>query len=195
MAAPAAEKHAIATFAGLAESAKAELVVYARDRAPVLAYDVRVTGSDKHGNATRKHVILGADDLAVLDGWDEIQPVDAIGTGTSLYVGTVSFHTDQAGGSYTMTDATRGNHQVHDLANKNGQTSSGKGTLMSDPDNHWGDGVQSKTSQSDGVDAMYGQNQTWDFYKTTFGRNGIADDGRGAYSRVHSKANFLTYNA
>ena len=195
IAASAAEKHAIAKFAGSADSAKAELVVYARDRAPMLAYDVRIVGSDKHGNATREHVILGADDLAVLDGWSEIQPVDTIGTGVSLYVGTVSFHTDHVGSTYNMTDSTRGGHSVYDLANKNGQTSSGKGTLMTDADNHWGDGVQSKTSQSDGVDAMYGQNQTWDFYKTTFGRNGIADDGRGAYSRVHSKATTFTYNA
>ncbi len=195
VAAAAAEKHVAAHFDGSADSAKAELVVYARDRAPVLAYDVRVLGTDKHGFPTREHVIVSADDLAVLDGWNEIQPVDAIGTGISHYSGTVSIHTDHVGSTYNLKDATRGGHIVYDLANKNGQTTSKPGTEMTDADNKWGDGVQSKTSQSDGVDAMYGQNETWDFYKTTFNRNGIANDGRGAYSRVHSKATSLTYNA
>ncbi|HEY9029591.1 MAG TPA: M4 family metallopeptidase [Burkholderiaceae bacterium] len=193
--AAAAEKRAAAAFKGNVDSAKAELVIYAHEHAPVLAYDVRIVGADKHGNPTREHVILAADDLAVLDGWSELQPVDAVGTGVTHYAGTVSIHTDHSNGTYSLVDNTRGGHTVYDLANKNGQTTSSKGTLMTDADNQWGDGVQSKTSQSDGVDAMYGQNMTWDFYKATFGRNGIADDGRGAYSRVHSKATTFTYNA
>ena len=36
-----------------------------------------------------------------------------------------------------------------------------------------------------GVDAHYGIATTWDFYKTTFGRNGIANDGKGARAFVH----------
>ncbi|MGW3739953.1 M4 family metallopeptidase [Streptomyces sp. NPDC005146] len=35
------------------------------------------------------------------------------------------------------------------------------------------------------VDAAYGQQQTWDFYHDRFGRNSIADNGVGAFSRVH----------
>jgi hypothetical protein len=35
------------------------------------------------------------------------------------------------------------------------------------------------------VDAAYGAAETWDFYKSTFGRTGIANNGVAAYSRVH----------
>ncbi|MGV9907473.1 M4 family metallopeptidase, partial [Streptomyces sp. NPDC003388] len=31
----------------------------------------------------------------------------------------------------------------------------------------------------------YGAQETWDFYKDTFGRSGIKNDGKAAYSRVH----------
>ena len=35
------------------------------------------------------------------------------------------------------------------------------------------------------ADAHYGAQITWDFYKSAFGRNGIRNDGKAAYSRVH----------
>jgi Zn-dependent metalloprotease len=35
------------------------------------------------------------------------------------------------------------------------------------------------------VDAQYGTDMTWDFYKDVFGRNGIGNDGKGSYNRVH----------
>ncbi|MFB7222629.1 M4 family metallopeptidase, partial [Streptomyces sp. NPDC056227] len=35
------------------------------------------------------------------------------------------------------------------------------------------------------VDAAYGAQLTWDYYKDVHGRNGIKNDGVGAYSRVH----------
>jgi len=191
-----AKTAALALFGGKADSVKTELVVYAREHAPVLAWDVLVTGETLAGLPSEAHLIIDARSKALLDRYDDVQTVDAIGTGTSLYSGTVTFHTDlQSNGTYALKDATRGNHTVYDLKNKNGQFTQSTGTLMTDADNVWGDGVRSKTSTSDGVDAMYGQNMTWDFYKNVFGRNGIANDGRGGYSRVHSKGGALFYNA
>ena len=40
------------------------------------------------------------------------------------------------------------------------------------------------------VDAAYGAANTWDFYKNTFGRNGIRNNGVAAYSRVHYGVNY-----
>jgi len=60
----------------------------------------------------------------------------------------------------------------------------GSGTLFTDADNLWGDGTLSDR-QTTAVDAQYGTAQTWDYYKNVHGRNGIANDGRGAYNRVH----------
>jgi zinc metalloprotease ZmpA len=36
-----------------------------------------------------------------------------------------------------------------------------------------------------------GQNKTWDFYKNVLGHNGIANDGRGAFSRIHYGSNYV----
>ncbi len=53
-----------------------------------------------------------------------------------------------------------------------------QGTLFTDTDDVWGDG-NGTTAETAGVDAAYGAQETWDFYKNTFGRNGIANDGSG----------------
>ena len=195
LAAANVEHHAKAIFAGRVDEQSSQLVVYARDRAPVLAYDVRVAGVKPDGKYSLAHVILHAHTGELLDQWDEIQPVVAQGDGVSLYSGTVPLTTDFANGTYRLLDKTRGKHAVYDLGNKNGQFTNAKGTLYTDADNHWGDGVKSRTATSDAVDAAYGQSKTWDMYKTLYGRNGIADDGRGGYSRVHSQTGLLWYNA
>src|SRR4026209_2767914 len=58
------------------------------------------------------------------------------------------------------------------------------GTLFTSPDNSFGNGSTS-SRESAAVDAQYGTNETWDFYKFTFGRNGIFGTGAGSYNRVH----------
>ncbi|MFD0527479.1 hypothetical protein ACFQ1I_09980 [Kitasatospora arboriphila] len=40
------------------------------------------------------------------------------------------------------------------------------------------------------VDAHYGIQATWDFYKNVLGRNGIKNDGVGARSFVHYGTNY-----
>lgn len=193
-----AGRSAAASFKGQLQGAHpAERVVYARGGQFALAWDVKVLGM-KSGRPSHEHLIIDARSGALLDRWDDIQSADAVGTGISYYSGTVKLHTDkQADGTYVMRDTTRGNHEVYDLEGKNGSTNVLlKGTLVTDADNNWGDGIPSKTGTSDAVDAAYGQSVTWDFYKK-LGRNGIADDGRGAYSRVHSSTGpfGLFYNA
>jgi Zn-dependent metalloprotease len=193
---PAATARAVSVFAGAHDATKTELVVYARGGVQKLAYDVRVSGTRADGMPSREHVILDAHRLAVLDRFDDIQTSDTVTSGLSLYSGVVPLHSDlRNDGLYALKDATRGDHAVYDLKNRNGQFTNDPGTLYVDADNQWGDGEHSKTAQSDAVDAAYGQNMTWDFYKTVFGRNGIADDGRGGFSRVHSKTGLFWYNA
>ncbi|NUO41971.1 MAG: M4 family metallopeptidase, partial [Streptomyces sp.] len=71
-------------------------------------------------------------------------------------------------------------HKTYDL----GGGTSGTGTLFHDADDAWGDGTPANR-QTAAVDAAYGAAVTWDFYKSAFNRNGIAGDGKAAYSRVH----------
>ncbi|NUS28132.1 MAG: peptidase M4 family protein, partial [Streptomyces sp.] len=109
---------------------------------------------------------------------------NATGTGKSLYSGTVSLTTTLSGSTYQLTDGSRGGHKTY---NKAHGTSSSAGTLFTDADNTWGTGAASSstTDQTAAVDAAYGAAETWDFYKSTFGRSGIKNNGVAAYSRVH----------
>jgi Zn-dependent metalloprotease len=58
------------------------------------------------------------------------------------------------------------------------------GSVFTDSNNIWGNGGLSDL-QTVGVDAQYGTSVTWDYYLKVHGRNGIADNGKGAYNRVH----------
>jgi Zn-dependent metalloprotease len=168
-------------FAGQrTDLSSATLVVYARDEYPVLAWDARVTGISSEGTESLHHFIVDATSAQILDQWDDVQTTAASGSGNSLYAGVVPLTTDFNGANYVMTDPTRGGHYTCTLAN----TTSGACTNFTDADNIWGTLASTADPQTVGVDATYGQNLTWDFYKVSFNRNGIANDGAGAYSRV-----------
>jgi Zn-dependent metalloprotease len=178
LSASGASRRAAGRFAGFPASSRAQSVVYARDRAPVLAYDVLVTGELADGTPSELHVIVDASSGNVLDSWDGIQ-TDA-GTGRGFFDGSVALETTKTSGSYSLRDASRGNQYTVNMKNQQG----GSGTLFTDVDNIWGDFTLANT-QSVAVDAQYGSAMTWDYFLNVHGRKGIAKDGRGAYSRVH----------
>ena len=155
-------------------AAGSALVVYAADSGPRLAYDVVSEGVKADQTPSRLHTIVDAASGATLDRYDDI----ADGTGTSQYSGAVTLGTTLSGGSHQLKDAV-GNYTT-DL---NGATT-GNGTQFTDADDVWGNG--SVTSrQTAAVDAHYGAEKTFDYYKNVQGRNGIWDTGVGARSRVH----------
>ncbi|TGA95592.1 M4 family metallopeptidase [Streptomyces sp. MZ04] len=154
-------------------------VIWAGDKgsSPVLAYETVVTGVQHDGTPSELHVVTDAATGKKLFSHEAIEN----GTGTSQYSGSVTVgSTPAASGGYDLTDGGRGGHKTYDL---NGGTS-GTGTLFHDADDQWGDGTP-QNRQTAAVDAAYGAAQTWDFYKSEFNRNGIAGDGKAAYSRVH----------
>lgn len=163
------------------------LSVYSRDGVTALAHDVLVVGTAPSGLPSEMHVILDANTLAVLDKFDDIQTTAAAGTGNSLTSGVVSLTTDRtATTTYVLRDPTRGSHYVTD---RNNTTSTAAGTTFTDSDNLWGNSSTS-SRQTAAVDAMYGQNTTWDFY-LSLGRSGIDGAGRAGYSRVHYSTNYV----
>ncbi|MGX4732439.1 M4 family metallopeptidase [Kitasatospora griseola] len=164
----------------------AELVVWAADGAPRLAYRTTVEGMRADGTPSRQKLVTDANTGEVLSTHEEIETANATGTGNGVFVGNVSLTTTLTGSTYTLKDATRGNQYTTTLANK----TSGSGTLYSKTTNSWGSGLASN-KESAAVDAQYGAAVTWDFYKNTFGRNGIRNDGVGAYSRVHYGSNYV----
>ncbi|WP_372343814.1 M4 family metallopeptidase [Streptomyces sp. KL116D] len=177
----AAKKSAVAAAPSVRDAAagSARKVVWAADpaTAPVLAYETVVTGTQQDGTPSELHVVSDAASGKKLYSY---QAIDT-GTGVSEYSGTVTVgSTAAASGGYDLTDGGRGGHKTYDL---NGGTS-GTGTLFHDADDTWGDGTVANR-QTAAVDAAYGAAETWDFYKEAFNRNGIAGDGKAAYSRVH----------
>ncbi|WP_420803466.1 M4 family metallopeptidase, partial [Streptomyces naphthomycinicus] len=180
-----AEKQAVsaARTLGSAKAAAdgARKVIWAGSGKPVLAYETVVGGLQDDGTPNQLHVITDAATGKKLFEYQGIE--NATGTGKSLYSGTVSLNTNLSGSTYQLYDTTRGGHKTYNLAHK----TSGTGTLFTDADNVWGTGAasSSSTDQTAAVDAAYGAQETWDFYKSTFGRSGIKNNGVGAYSRVH----------
>jgi zinc metalloprotease ZmpA len=179
LASQGAIRQAVAQFAGQATNSRAELLVYAR-QTPTLAYEVIVEGFKDDDSPSELHVIVDATNAAVLDTWDGIETSASAGTGHGFFNGTVSLITDSIAGGFALRDPTRGNQYTVDMKNKQG----GNGALFTDTDNTWGDGTLTNR-QTVGADAQYGTAVTWDYYLNVHGRNGIANDGRGAFNRVH----------
>ncbi|MFE2425819.1 M4 family metallopeptidase [Streptomyces sp. NPDC059373] len=182
-----AQKDALrAALAEGAENVKAKstprLVVWAAAGTPALAWESVATGKQDDGTPSELHVVTDARTGKQLSAYEAVET----GTGTGQYGGTVTIGSTLSGSTYELTDTARGGHKTYDL----NQGSSGTGTLYTDADDVWGNGLQSDR-QTAGVDAAYGAQETWDFYQDTFGRNGIRNDGVGAYSRVHYGANYV----
>ncbi|MFJ8903021.1 M4 family metallopeptidase [Streptomyces sp. NPDC102370] len=160
-------------------------VVWAAQGTPVLAYETVVGGLQADGTPNELHVITDATTGEKLHEWQGVHT----GTGKGLYSGTVTLGTYKSGSTYQLYDTSRGGHKTYNLA----RGTSGTGTLFTDADDTWGTGTASSSSsdQTAAVDAAYGAQITWDFYKSTFGRNGIKNDGKAAYSRVHYGSNYV----
>ncbi|TQM61645.1 M4 family metallopeptidase [Humibacillus xanthopallidus] len=161
------------------------LAVYAYGPAR-LVWKTQVDGVGAHQEPAGKVVFVDARTGAVVDQW--ATEINDAGTGNSLYLGTVTIQTTPSGGQWQMIDPARGNARTED--GNNGSTSSTTGTLFTDADNTWGTGSNTNR-QSAAVDADFGVGATWDFYKNTFGRNGIKNDGKGARSLVHVGSNWV----
>ncbi|WPP32113.1 M4 family metallopeptidase [Streptomyces sp. CL7] len=160
-------------------------VIWAAEGTPVLAYETVVGGLQEDGTPNELHVITDATTGEKLHEWQAVHT----GSGRSLYSGTVTLGTYKSGSTYQLYDTSRGGHKTYNLA----RGTSGTGTLFTDADDTWGTGTASSSSsdQTAAVDAAYGAQVTWDFYKNTFGRNGIKNDGKAAYSRVHYGSNYV----
>ena len=183
----AAQGYALSLFGSVPTGRlKSELVVYARGAQPVLAWDVQVHGDRADQTPSEAHLIIDAGTLQLLDRWDDIHTAASAGTGKTLLSSNVALTTDSQTGGFALRDPTRGSHYVSNMKNR----SNGSGTLFTDTDNTWGNNATSD-SATVAADAQYGQNKTFDYYKTTFGRNGIANDGRGGFSRVHYSRNYV----
>jgi Zn-dependent metalloprotease len=185
---------------GFVGTPRSRLVIYALGKArsaPVLAHEVTLVGRKADQTPTQMHYFIDARTGALLNKWDAIETavpgpdpvcpggIAANGTGRTITLGDVGIGTALCGSRYQMLDPTRGGGVTHNMA----QRTSGLGVAFTDADNVWGNN-QATDSATAGAEAHFGVSTTWDYYRNQHGRDGIADDGRGALSRVHYGRNY-----
>ncbi len=172
-----------------------QLVVDARGDQPRLAWEVISGGTQSDGTPSRLASYVDARTGEVLGTEQQVQTVD--GQGQSLYGGTVGLQLTLSGSTYSLKDPTRGNTYTTDMGNKSDSmycqlfgSKCSTGTLFTSPDNLFGNGSTS-SRESAAVDAQYGTNETWDYYKNVHGRNGIFGNGTGSFNRVHYGSGYV----
>ncbi|MQS10896.1 M4 family metallopeptidase [Streptomyces kaniharaensis] len=167
-----------------------ELVVWAADGTPRLAWRTTVEGVGEHGQPAGRVVVTDASTGEQIEAYDAEH--QATGTGHSEYTGDVTVDTTPAaGGGYTLKDPVRG-HVTKDADNISASSlKASSGTEFTSSTNVWGDGQKFSADRSTAaVDAHANTAWTYDYYKNTFGRNGIKNDGRGATVFVHVGTNW-----
>jgi len=163
-----------------------------------LAYHVHTELENGTEETAHTDYMVDAHSGVILKKWSTLHTTDAVGSGKSQFSGTVAIHTNLNGSSYELKDTYRAmNISTYDLAH--GTSSTSTGTLYTDSDNVWGDGTNytgsttsttSATGQTAAVDAHYGVEMTYDFYKNVLGRNGIDGNNKATYSRVHYSTSY-----
>jgi Zn-dependent metalloprotease len=159
-----------------------------------LAYHIHLELQNGSPETRHDDYLVDAHTGAILRKWSTLftfktPGVPADTTGKSQYSGDVQLGSLAASCGYVMADPTRQNISTRDLA---GGTD-GHGVLYVSRDGQWGDGQnydpgrgsKSPNGQTAAVDAHYGLQTTWDFYRHVLGRNGIDGKGTAAYNRVH----------
>ena len=151
------------------------LVVYARGRgAARLAWQV-----DMLNEQADMTYMVDAQNGRILERWSNRHTAATGGTAKTLYSGNVALTTNSIVGGYEMRDPSRGGGYTID-----GSNSRTSGQIYKDSDNTWGDNTVADKATA-AADAQYGVSVTWDYFKNVHGRNGIANNGRGSYNRVH----------
>jgi zinc metalloprotease ZmpA len=160
-----------------AAKSKPTLVVDATGTKPLLAWSVDVRGAKK-GVPAGERVLVDAASGKVTRSVPTV--LNEAGKGKSLYLGEVAVDTTKEGEQFTLIDPVRGNGATYDAKGSDNP----EDNKFLDDDNNWGDGTTNDPASA-AVDAHYGVAETWDYFKEVHGRNGIADDGKGAKSYVH----------
>ncbi len=183
------------SIVGMRVTGTPQLVVDATTPSPRLAWQVMSGGTRTDGTPSRLATYVDARTGSVLRREEAIVNVD--GSGQSLYGGTVPLQLAQSGSSYQLKDPSRGNTYTTDMNNKTDSfmcqifgSGCSAGTLFTSPDTLFGNSSTS-SRESAAVDAQYGTNMTWDYFKLTFGRNGIFNNGTGSYNRVHYGSGYV----
>lgn len=162
---------------------KASMVVYSKENKAEYAYKVNLNFlQPEPGNY---EYLISVKTGAILEKINTISHVtgtNTVGTGTGVLGNTVSLNTTLSSGKYYLQDNTRGRGIFTYNANNR---SSLPGTLLSNSTNAF-------TTSSDraAVDAHNYAGKTYDYYRSTFGRNSYDGNGAAIKSTVHYGKNY-----
>ncbi|EYT82139.1 flagellar biosynthesis anti-sigma factor FlgM [Streptomyces sp. Tu 6176] len=148
---------------------------------PQVVARLQQRGETPHPRTAAGSALVGA------SGKSSGYPAPAVGKGLSLFSGTVTLDTTQtAARTFLLKDTTRGDAEIRDAKHATREDAKifTAASALTDSDDTWGDGT-TKDNATAAVDASHGLTATFDFYKKTFGRNGIRNDGAGPRGVVH----------
>lgn len=143
-------------------------------------------GKRRAGKRRARILLTAAVTLAATVGASTVNAADAVadspalGSGTGVYDGTVPLTTLKTAATYLLKDPTRGNTATVD---------GWAGAILTDADDVWGNGLPSNR-QSAAVDAQFAAASVWDYFKFSFNRIGVRNDGVGIRSVVHYGSNY-----
>lgn len=156
-----------------------EMVIFALDAAPRLAYEVRVKGASTTEGDAHMRYFVDAEDGRILEHWNLFQRVAASGTAQTLLHGKVDITTLREDIGYVMVDPGRGHNTVLDLNHRpDDALSLRRAKLFYSATNTWGDHAEYDPATVAG-DIAYGVATTWDYFKQVHGRHGVANNGAG----------------
>ncbi len=179
------EKQAVAIALGryvcatcLTATPEVRLLVMRHEGQDHLAYRVDLRRLDQTHDTAMPVLFIDAHSGEEITRYDNLQTAQ----GTSLYNGTVTISTSLASGQYYTEDLTR---KVGTFTYNGGTSTAYR---VADPDDVWS-GVDQRVV----VDAHFGAERVFDYYKTVHGRSGI--DGAGgpvAYTAANGGAGVIS---
>lgn len=152
-----------------------------------------VTGENLFYNATIKHLgeysHSSKNKTNVLIKNQNTMTAVILANAATRYSGTQSIQTASSGGSYVLSDATRGNGIM--TYNMKKGTNYSLAVDFTDADNNWIAVEYDNANKDNGaLDAHWGAEKTYDYWTTVHGRNSFDNAGAAIKSYVHYSSNY-----
>ncbi|PRB04144.1 peptidase M4 [Chryseobacterium sp. MYb7] len=136
-------------------------------------------GENTHGKELKSLAIIGPENNPQQSSTSFL----VTGNAQTRYSGTRSIETTLVNGKYVLKDNTRGGG-INTYNNGNNGNSL-VNTNFTDADNNWTTAEHSTGSNDAALDAHWGVEKTYDYFKSTFNRNSYDDQGAVLNSYVH----------
>ncbi|SEA17511.1 Por secretion system C-terminal sorting domain-containing protein [Flavobacterium gillisiae] len=150
-----------------------------------------VTGKSLFYNATIKHLGEYSHGSKNIGNTENVNAATAFvaANAATRYSGNQTIQTASSGGSYILSDATRGNGVM--TYNMNKGTNYSSAVNFTDADNNWTAAEYNNANKDNGaLDAHWGAEKTYDYWTSVHGRNSFDGAGAAIKSYVHYSSNY-----